>query len=86
MHQLNNVVTLACNNFLVEGITNEMFSEAKVIRLRKITEDLCENFVELEAQVTPNTPLEVLEERRKTTIETAKKIEEVEELCAKIVK
>ena len=35
--------------------------------------------------MTPSTPLEELEERRNETIEFAKIIEEVEELCAKAV-
>ena len=33
----------------------------------------------------PSTPLKVLEERRKKTIEVVKKIEYVEALCAKVV-
>ena len=41
--------------------------------------------MKLGSQVTPSTPLEVLEERRKETTESAKRIEEAKELCAKEV-
>ena len=34
--------------------------------------------------MTPSTPPEVLEERRKATTKAAKRIEEVKELCAKV--
>ena len=39
----------------------------------------------MELQVKPSTPPEVLEERRKATIEAEKRIEEAEALCAKAV-
>ena len=39
----------------------------------------------MEAQVTPSTPPEVLEERRKVATEAVKRIEEAEALCAKAV-
>ena len=39
----------------------------------------------MESQVTPSTPPEVLEERRKEAIEVAKRIEEAEALFAKVV-
>ena len=54
----------------------EMFLEDKVIWLGEIVEDLCKKVIELESQVTPSTPLEVLEERRKSATEA---------LCAKVV-
>ena len=60
-----------------------MVVEAKVFRLGEIEEDLCKKVVELEAQVTPSTPLQVLEERRKEATEDAKKIEDVKALFAK---
>ena len=60
-------VTLACNNFTDEGIIHNMFAEAKVFQLDEITKNLFKKFMELESQVTPNTPLEVLENIRKPT-------------------
>ena len=33
-------MTLACNNFVDEGLIDEMFAEAKVIQLGEITDDL----------------------------------------------
>ena len=56
MNRLDNVVTLVCSNFADEGITDEMFAYAKVIRLGEIVEDLRKKVVELEAQVRPSTP------------------------------
>ena len=44
MCRLDNVVSLACRNFVDEGITEEMFAKSKVIRLGKIVEDLRKNF------------------------------------------
>ena len=62
-----------------------MFAEAKVIRLGEIEQDLHKKVTDLEAQVKPTTPPEVLEERRMTTTKAIKKIEEIEALCAKTV-
>ena len=39
----------------------------------------------MELQVNPSTPQEVMEERRKESIEDAMKIEEETTLCAKVV-
>ena len=39
--------------------------------------------MELEVQVTPSTPPEVLEERRKETTLDMRRIDEVKELCDK---
>ena len=39
----------------------------------------------MEGQVTLSTPLEVLEETRKETTESVKRIEEAKELCVKEV-
>ena len=86
MHWIDTTITLDCNNFTKEAINHEMFVEAKVFRLGEIAKDLCKNVTELEAQVTPSTPPEALEERRQTTTEAVKKIKEAEELCAKVVK
>ena len=66
MHRLDNDVTLACSNFADEGITDEIFVEAKVIRLGEIEGHLRKRVVELETQVRPNIPIEVLDERRKS--------------------
>ena len=71
---LENFVRLACSNFADEGIIDEMFAEAKVIRLGKIEEDIRKNVTELESQVIPSTLLEVLEERRMTIAKAVKKI------------
>ena len=60
MHRLDATITLYCNNFTNEGITNEMFLESKVFRISEIVENLCNKVTKLESQVTPNTPPEVL--------------------------
>ena len=39
-HRLDNVVALACTNFVNAGIIEEMFVESKVIRLGEIANDL----------------------------------------------
>ena len=62
-----------------------MVVKSKVFRPGEIAEDLDKRVTELEAQVTPNTPPGVLEERKKETTKVLKKIEEVEEICAKEV-
>ena len=56
MHRLDEAVTIACNSFNDEGITHEMFAEAKVFRLGEIIENLCKKVAELEFQVQPSTP------------------------------
>ena len=84
-HIIDNVGALSCTNFTDADITEEMFIEAKVIRLGKIADDLCKKVMELEAQVKPITPPKVLEERRKSVAEDVKKIEEAEALCSKAV-
>ena len=84
-NRCDNVVSLSCSQFSDEGITQEMFSEAKVIRIGDIMEDLRKRVAELEAQVKPSTPLEVLEESRKVATQAVKKIEEAEALCAKAI-
>ena len=38
MHRLDNVVALSCRNFAEAGITEEMFTDTKVIQLGKIVE------------------------------------------------
>ena len=48
-HQIDAAITLACNNFTDEGITNDMFEESKVFRLGEITENLLKKFVDLES-------------------------------------
>ena len=68
----NTTVALACNNFIDEGITHDMVAEDKVFCLGEIEEDLRKMVTELEAQVTPSTPLKLLEERRKAPTEAAK--------------
>ena len=55
-----------------------MFTNAKVIQLGEIEDDLHKNFMDLESQVKPSTPLEVLEEKNMTTSEDGKKKEEAE--------
>ena len=64
--RLDETITLACSNFANEGIKNEMFAESKVRRLGEIIEDLRKKVAELETQVRPNIPIEVLDERRKS--------------------
>ena len=44
-HKLDKVVSLACTNFTDEGIIEEMFPEAKVIRLGEIEKDLHKKFM-----------------------------------------
>ena len=39
----------------------------------------------MELKVTPTTPPKVVEVRRKSTKEATKRIEDVEELCAKVI-
>ena len=85
MHRLDVAKTLACNNFIDEGITNAIFMEEKVFWLRNIAENICKKVTDLESQVTPTTHPEVLEERRNATTDVAKRIEEAEALCAKAV-
>ena len=63
-----------------------MFTEAKVFQLCYIAENLYKKVTKMESQVTPSTPLEVLEERRNATTNVVKQIKEVEALCAKPVK
>ena len=63
-----------------------MISEAKYFRLGEIAENLHKRVVELESKMTPNTPPEVLEERRKVVTEAMQNIEEEEVLCAKAIK
>ena len=63
----------------------DMFLEAKVIQLGEIEYDLHKKVIDLEVQLKPSTPLDVIEARRKVVTEAAKKIEEAEELCAKEV-
>ena len=84
-NRLDIVITLGCNNFTDEGITHEMYVESKLFQLGEIVENFCTKVVELETQVTHSTPLEVLEERRKASTKSVKRIEEVKELCAKDV-
>ena len=55
-HRLDVAVTLACSSFVNEGITAEMFSEAKVFRLGEVAENPCKRVVELESKLKPNTP------------------------------
>ena len=62
MLQLAAVVTLACISFVDEGIIDKMFLESKVFRLSKVAANLHKRVAELESQVNPNTPLEVLKE------------------------
>ena len=62
-----------------------MVVESKVFRLGDIAKNLCNKVMDLEVQVAPSTPPEVLEERRKVVTEDATRIEEVEALCAKEV-
>ena len=67
------------------GITEEMALDTKVSRLGEIAVDLRKKVTQLEEQIRPNTPPEVLEKRGQTTIEAVKKIAEAEEICAKAV-
>ena len=53
-----------------------MFVEDKVFWIGNIAENLRSKVMELEVQVTPSTPLEVLEERIKVAIESTKRIKE----------
>ena len=62
---------------------HEVFVEYKYFRLGEIAENLCKRVAELELQVKPNTPPEVLEERRKETTEAATRIEEAKVLCSR---
>ena len=62
-----------------------MAPDTKVTRLGAIVEDLRRKVTQLEEQVKPSTPLQVIEERREVAIEAAKKIEETEMICAKVV-
>ena len=48
-HILDNVVALACTKFVDAGIIGEIFTEAKVIQLGEIIEDLYKKVAELEA-------------------------------------
>ena len=75
MHWIDTTVTLACNNFVEEGITNEMVAQSKVFQLVEIVEDIRIKGTDLEAHLTPSTPPEVLEGRRQVTTDAAKKIE-----------
>ena len=68
-----------------EGIKIEMFVEAKVFRLGEFSKNLHKRVMELESKMTPNTHLEVLEERRKATTEVVQKIEEAKALCTKMI-
>ena len=83
--RLDIAVYIACTNFNDAGITSEMVLEFKIIRLGEIEADLRKKVTELEEQVQLSTPLEVLEERRHTTTEAMKNIEEVEVVCANVV-
>ena len=47
--RIDKAVTLACTNFTNPGITEDMFVEAKVIRLGVIAYDLHKKVAELEA-------------------------------------
>ena len=60
-----------------------MFAEAKIFQLGEIEYNIHKKVTDLEAQVTPSTPLEVLEERRNATTYATKKIEDAEALCSK---
>ena len=85
MHRLENVVALACTKFADEGIMEEKFPEAKVIRIGEIVDELRKKVANLEVQLKPSTPPKVLEERRKAAIEATKTIEEADSLCAKAI-
>ena len=60
-HRFDNVIALACTNFVDEGITMDMFPEDKVIRIGEIVEDLHQKITELEEKIKPSTPPQVLE-------------------------
>ena len=73
------------HQFFICRHNRKKFSEAKVILLGEIAENLHKNVVELEAREKPSALLEVLEERRKAVTKAVKKTEEAETLCAKFV-
>ena len=60
--------------------------ESQIIWLSDIEENLHKKFMELESQVNPSTPLEVLEEWRKKVTESMTNIEEAKELFGKVGK
>ena len=62
-----------------------MFSKAKLFWLGEFADNLCKRVMELELQVKPSTPPEVLKKRRKLATKSVKRIEEAEALCAKEV-
>ena len=75
MNWLDASVTLACNNFTKESITNEIFAEDKLFQLGEIPENLHKKVAELESHVTPSTPPKVQEERRNASTYVANRIE-----------
>ena len=66
-------------------ISHDMPSEDKVLRLGQIATDLKKKVTELEEKRIPSTPIEVMERRRDTTTQAAKRIEEVKKICAKAI-
>ena len=62
-----------------------MGPKSKVARLGEIEENLRKKVTELELQLRPSTPTEVLEEWKHKAMEFAENIEEVEPMCAKFV-
>ena len=83
--KLENIVNLACLNLEDAKISPKMQVKDKVIRLGKIAVDLRKRITKLEENVRLSTPPEVMEKIRDAAIEAGKKIEEVEEICAKVV-
>ena len=62
-----------------------MAPDTNVAQLGEIVKYLRKKATQLEEQVKPRTPPQVIEERREAVIEAAKKIEEAETICAKVV-
>ena len=56
---------LACHDFLEEGVTIKILTEARVIRLGDVVVDLHKIVSKLETNVTPSTTCEVLEAHQK---------------------
>ena len=81
--RLEQVVSLSCQEVSEVGITPKMIFESCVIKLGELASDFCQNIVDLEAQILPNTPSEVLEERQKKVEEDIRQIQEAKALCAK---
>ena len=53
---LEATITLTCINFMDEGITLEMFTEANFLRIGEVIENLHKQVVEMESKMTPNIP------------------------------